>query len=70
MNSYRSTKEIKVGIDFGKKVQAVGRLAAHNHKIYFEYDDAFIKNGIDISPLRLPLQPGCLLYTSPSPRDA
>jgi serine/threonine-protein kinase HipA len=58
MNNYLSTTEIKVGINFGEGVQAVGRLAACDHKIYFEYDSAFIKSGIEISPLRLPLQPG------------
>ncbi len=61
MNNYLSTTEIteiKVGINFGNGVQAVGRLAARDHKIYFEYDSAFIKSGIEISPLRLPLQPG------------
>lgn len=58
MNNYLSTTEIKVGINFGKGVQAVGTLAARDHKVYFEYDSAFIKSGIEISPLRLPLQPG------------
>ena len=58
MNNYLSVTEVKVGINFGEGVQAVGRLAAREHKIYFEYDSEFIKSGIEISPLRLPLQPG------------
>lgn len=58
MNNYLSVTEVKVGINFGKGVQAVGRLAARDHKIYFEYDSSFIKSGIEISPLRLPLQSG------------
>ncbi len=58
MNNHFSVTEIKVGINFGKGVQAVGRLAMCEHKIYFEYDSSFIKRGIEISPLRLPLQSG------------
>ena len=58
MNNYLSVKEIKVGINFGENAQTVGRLASHNHKIYFEYDCSFIKSGIEISPQRLPLQLG------------
>lgn len=52
MNNYLCVREVNVGINFGKGVQAVGRLAARDHKIYFEYDSAFIKSGIEISPLR------------------
>lgn len=58
MNNYLSVTKVKVGINFGKGVQAVGRLAARDHKIYFEYDSSFIKSGIEISPLRLSLQSG------------
>lgn len=58
MNKYLSATEVKVGINFGKGVQAVGRLAVRDHKIYFEYDSAFIKSSTEISPLRLPLRPG------------
>ena len=58
MNNYLSVSEVRVGINFGESVQDVGRLAVREHKIYFEYNSAFIKSGIEISPLRLPLQPG------------
>lgn len=58
MNNSLSATEVKVGINFGKGVQVVGRLAVRKHKIYFQYDSAFIKSGIEVSPLRLPLQPG------------
>lgn len=58
MNNYLSATKVKVSIDFGERVQAVGRLAMREQKVYFEYDSAFIKSGIEISPLRLPLQPG------------
>lgn len=58
MKNYLSATEVKVGINFGEGVQTVGRLAVREHKIYFEYDSAFIKSGIEISPLRLPLRSG------------
>lgn len=58
MNNHLSATEITVGINFGKSVQTVGRLAMRKQKIYFEYDSAFIKKGIEISPLRLPLVSG------------
>ncbi|MBE8222219.1 MAG: type II toxin-antitoxin system HipA family toxin [Bdellovibrionales bacterium] len=55
---YPSVKEIKVGLNFDKKIIPVGRLATSEQKIYFEYDQSFIENKIEISPLKLPLQKG------------
>lgn len=54
----KSVAEIKVGLDFGSSVQNVGRLAIRNGIIYFEYQDDFVQNGIEISPYRLPLRKG------------
>jgi serine/threonine-protein kinase HipA len=34
----------------------VGKLALSSRKIYFEYDEEFIKTGIQISPYKLPLK--------------
>ena len=36
----------------------LGTLAIKNQKIYFEYDKAFLKSGLEISPYKLPLKPG------------
>lgn len=62
MKTFTSVKEIKVSIDFGpnpeKKTLSVGRLAIRDRKIYFEYDAAFIRSGLELSPLRLPLKSG------------
>jgi serine/threonine-protein kinase HipA len=58
MKNYLSAIEIKVGINFGVGVNPVGRLAMRDRQIYFEYDSNFIESGIEISPLRLPLQSG------------
>lgn len=58
MNTIPSVHEIKVGLDFGTKRIAVGRLAVREGKIYFEYARSFLEHNLDISPFRLPLQPG------------
>lgn len=58
MSIIKSVKEIKVGINFGDGVNPVGRLAIRDSQIYFEYDQAFIERGLEISPLRLPLKSG------------
>ncbi|WP_323590323.1 HipA N-terminal domain-containing protein [Aliarcobacter butzleri] len=34
----------------------VGKLVLKNRKIYFEYDESFIKKDIEISPYILPLK--------------
>ena len=45
-------------VNFTGETMAVGRLAARKGQIYFEYDGAFMKRGIDLFPLHLPLQAG------------
>lgn len=39
---------------------AVGQLAMHRGRIYFEYDAAFLPSGLELSPFRLPLKPGAV----------
>ncbi len=58
MSAIKSVKEVKVGINFGGDVRPVGRLAIRGRQIYFEYDQTFIEEGLEISPLRLPLKSG------------
>ncbi len=58
MSTIKTVNEIKVGLDFGKKRIAVGRLAMRERKVYFEYERRFIEQNLEISPIRLPLQPG------------
>ncbi|MCB4763206.1 MAG: HipA N-terminal domain-containing protein, partial [Sulfurovum sp.] len=41
-----------------KNIQKVGTLAIKDKKIYFEYDKAFLKTGIELSPYKLPLKAG------------
>lgn len=38
----------------------MGRLAAKNRKIWFEYSPEFIATGFDLSPFKLPLQPNAV----------
>lgn len=55
-------KEIKVGLDFGTGVQSVGRLAIRNGIIYFQYDEGFLQNNLEISPIKLPLKRGLIEF--------
>lgn len=58
MKMFPSVEKIQVSLNFGAGVIPVGRLASHESKIYFEYDKSFLKSGLELSPLRLPLKPG------------
>jgi len=42
----------------GSTRRKVGRLAAQGRRILFEYDQAFLASGLDISPFKLPSKPG------------
>ncbi|MBT4931876.1 MAG: type II toxin-antitoxin system HipA family toxin [Rhodospirillaceae bacterium] len=55
---YVPVSEVKVGLAFNKAPVHVGRLATRDGVVYFEYDRDFLNSGLDVSPLRLPLQPG------------
>jgi serine/threonine-protein kinase HipA len=39
---------VAVGLDFGEGPIRVGRLAARDRRIYFEYDADFIANAVEI----------------------
>ena len=45
---------------FDKK-QLMGRLLLQNRQIFFEYDAAFIKTGLELSPFKLPLKSGVIV---------
>ncbi|PCJ29503.1 MAG: phosphatidylinositol kinase [Rickettsiales bacterium] len=62
MKNYLSISEVKVGLNFDKKIIPVGRLVAQKHKVYFEYATSFIEKGMEISPLKLPLQAGVSVF--------
>jgi serine/threonine-protein kinase HipA len=56
--SFTPVNTVNVGLDLGDGPSPIGRLAIRERKIYFEYDRSFIARGLEISPVRLPLQPG------------
>lgn len=64
MKNHPSATEIRVGLDFDGKVIPVGRLATRERRVYFQYDASFIRKGLEISPLRLPLKPGLMSFDS------
>ncbi len=41
----------------------VGTLAEHEHRVYFEYDDAWLESGRELSPFKLAARPGLLEHT-------
>ena len=49
---------LAVDIELGDRRMTVGRLAWRDRRALFEYDAGFLKFGLDLSPLRLPLRPG------------
>ncbi len=52
-------RKLEVRLDHGPgDSELVGRLAAHERTIYFEYDAGFLASGRSISPLKLPAGPG------------
>ncbi len=56
--SFQPVNAVQVEIYLGDNIQTVGQLAIAKNRIYFEFDDAFIRQGIELSPIRLPLTPG------------
>ncbi len=66
MTRNKSLNQVKVGLDFGAGVTPVGRLASRDHTLYFEFQDDFLRNGLNLSPLRLPVEPGLKTF-DPNP---
>lgn len=58
MSSKMKTKLVNVFYNKANEKLKVGRLALENRKIYFEYDNDFLKSGIELSPYKLPLKAG------------
>jgi len=58
MKNYISINNLRVGLSFNEDIIHVGRLAARDSKIYFEYDRDFMDSRLEISPFNLPLSSG------------
>ena len=52
---------VTVFLNLGNEKQKVGRLAYKERKIYFEYDEKFLKKGLELSPYKLALKKGVFL---------
>ncbi|MFY0686434.1 MAG: type II toxin-antitoxin system HipA family toxin [Cyclobacteriaceae bacterium] len=64
MSNHTSLDQIKVSLDFGAATIPVGRLASRDNKVYFEYDSSFLNLDLNISPFKLPLEPGLSSFDS------
>ena len=62
--SFEPNTQIRISLGFDEKPHPVGRLALHDHKIYFEYDSDFIRQGLDLSPINCPVMPGVQTFDS------
>ena len=60
--SYVPIQHIKVGLDFGSGVITVGDIAIRDQQLYFEYHTDFLREGYELSPLRLPRKPGVTTF--------
>lgn len=49
---------LHVALDFGHAEIKVGRMAQQRHEVFFEFDAGFLGQGLNISPIRLPLKAG------------
>lgn len=63
LNVARKDLIVKVNYTAGIEKILVGKIAYFNNKIIFEYDEDFIKSGIELSPFKLKLQSGIILST-------
>lgn len=41
-------KEIKVGLDFGSRIQPVGRLVIRDGIVYYQYNEEFLQTNLEI----------------------
>lgn len=59
---YEPIRLINVSLQFGEKPLLVGRLAAKDGSLYFEYDTDFLRHSIEISPFYLPIERGLKIF--------
>lgn len=58
--SISNQKLVYVYYQSSSQKQLMGRLLLKNREIFFEYDNAFIKTGLELSPFKLPLKAGVI----------
>jgi serine/threonine-protein kinase HipA len=59
--AYKPSELLNVYLDAHGQRRKVGRLASRDRRILFEYDPGFLVSGIEVSPFKLPLQPGIII---------
>ncbi|MGB7128543.1 MAG: type II toxin-antitoxin system HipA family toxin [Candidatus Rhabdochlamydia sp.] len=59
--TFQNTSVVHVYFIRGQEKLSMGRLVLKDRRIFFEYNLEFIKTGLELSPLKLPLQPGIIL---------
>ena len=57
----QNTSVVRVYFIRGQEKLPMGKLVLKDRRIFFEYTLEFIKTGLELSPLKLPLQPGIIL---------
>ena len=63
---YTPTAHIDVKLSFDSTQSfSVARLVLNKGRIYFEYDDTFVNRGLELSPIKAPLQKGVQTFTHP-----
>jgi serine/threonine-protein kinase HipA len=58
--SFRNQNLVHVYYHSSLEKQLMGRLLLKNRQIFFEYDAAFMKTGLELSPFKLPLKTGVI----------
>lgn len=58
---FESASLVRVYYSPDKIKKLMGRLILKDRKILFEYDSAFIKSGLELSPFKLPLKSGVII---------
>lgn len=58
--THRPATLLNVVLD-GRQRRKIGRLAAQDRRILFEYDPAFLATGLQISPFQLPTRSGVII---------
>jgi serine/threonine-protein kinase HipA len=50
--------DVEVRLSTSKGPRLIGRLLDAERRIHFQYEAAFLKSGLELSPFKLPLGPG------------
>jgi len=57
-------RKLEVCLRFGADPVRVGTLAERDRRVFFEYDEGFLRSGLQLSPIHLPLRAGVFESTA------